>query len=80
MIDILVSNNEVSIENKLFHSFNVKENLASMLEETIEKCLYSGESVILYIERGDKKELVQEWINPHVSNRYIKTNKLRGNE
>lgn len=70
MIDIIVKNNEVSVENKLYHSFNEKENLTLMLTEVIEKCLYSGESIILRVEYTDYIETKQEWVNPHVSSRY----------
>ena len=70
MIDIIVGNNQVTIEGKNYHSFNEIANLASMLTDIVERCLYSGESIILRIDRIDRVDVHQEWVNPHVSGRY----------
>lgn len=76
MIDITVDNNEVKVEGQIYHSFNNREALKLMLNDIIERCLYSGESISLWIIRNDRKENVQEWINPHVSSRYNRRNEI----
>jgi hypothetical protein len=73
MIDIVVRNNEVFVDGRLYHSFNERENLTLLLSKVIESCLYSGESIILRIDKSTHIETVQEWVNPHVSSRYKRT-------
>ncbi len=71
MINITVGNNEVEIEGTKYHSFNDKDILAAMVRDIIERCLYSGESLILYKEIDKNRQvLIDEWVNPHVSSRY----------
>ena len=72
MIDITVDNNEVEVEQKKYHSFNDKNELARLIEDIVNKCLYSGESITLWIAKGEIKNLSQEWVNPHVSSYYMK--------
>lgn len=61
MIDITIGNNEVSVENKLYHSFNEKDNLALMIKDIIDQAKYSGESITLWIDQGDTKRLIEDW-------------------
>jgi NTP pyrophosphatase (non-canonical NTP hydrolase) len=66
MVNIDVDENNVYVENQYYHSFTNNENLVLMLQAVIEKCLYSGESILL----SSQNKPIQEWINPHVSDRY----------
>ena len=61
MIDITIDNNEVFVENKLYHSFNDRLNLSIMLTEVIDKAKYSGESIILWVAEGKTKRFIKEW-------------------
>lgn len=67
MIDITIDNNEVRVENKVYHSFNDREALVALIADIVEKTRYSGETVSLWIIRYDpesKKEMkffVKEW-------------------
>lgn len=67
MIDITIDNNEVRVENKVYHSFNDRIVLEHLLMEIIEKTRYSGETISLWVIRYDpesKKEMkffVKEW-------------------
>jgi hypothetical protein len=72
MIAIRVSNNQVEIDDRVYHSFNVRENLGKMLEDILKTCLYAEESIVLYTEGGD---VIREWICPQVSNHYKVWNK-----
>jgi hypothetical protein len=61
MIDITVDNNEIYVENKLYHSFNDKENLVIALVDLIDKVKYSGESISLWKIFKDEKFFVKDW-------------------
>lgn len=47
MINIIVDNNQLEIEGKKYHSFNVKENLLEAIDVIFKQCLYSGETICL---------------------------------
>lgn len=68
MIDITVDNNSVDVDGDEYHSFNDRDRLVAMLENVIEKCLYSGESISLWAISGDSKHAVGDWRNPHMIN------------
>lgn len=61
MIYITVGNNEISVEGKLYHSFNEKDNLTEALRDIIERVKYSGETISLWKAQGDKKIFIEEW-------------------
>ena len=63
MINIIVSNNEVKIESKVYHSFNNKETLAKMIEDVVNQSKYSKESIRLWMlrEGSNSKQLFNNW-------------------
>ena len=61
MIDITVDNNEVRVENQLYHSFNDKDALVVLIADVIDKAKYSGESITLWRVKGENKHLIKEW-------------------
>lgn len=61
MVDITVYNNEVHIENRVYHSFNDKDMLADFIRDVIDKAKYSGESITLSVMRNNGKFIIGEW-------------------
>jgi hypothetical protein len=67
MIDITVDNNEVTIGNQKFHSFNNKEQLLKLIAEILEKAYFSGESISLHVLKYSPKDkqimkfFINEW-------------------
>ena len=71
MIDITIDNNEVTVEGRLYHSFNDRVALGLMLTDVIDKAKYSGESITLWkvnpvfyglVSPGKKtKDLIKQW-------------------